>query len=196
VKRCASCGREVSETSTVCDLCERWAADQVHSTPAGSSSQVRSSAGEPMSSPAAAMQTSAAPARASQPHAVAAPAQQRAGGSRLSRRELMIIVGAVVLGSAITFALGGSHSDAIATAPAANRAPAKPAAAAAPAPRSDSDMEHRASGILDRKSASQRRVRVTRREHRCDLAQLRASYPDRPVHGQAHGGIRLYRDRR
>jgi hypothetical protein len=114
VKRCASCGREISEASTVCDLCERWAADQIHSTPPPSASP-----GE---------------APPSQPHAVATPVQQRAAGSRLSRRELMIIAGAVVLGSAITFALGGSRSGATATVAAANRAVATAAPAAAPAP--------------------------------------------------------------
>ena len=46
----------------------------------------------------------------------------------------MIIVGAVVLGSAITFALGGSHGEATASVAAANRTPPTPAPAVVPAP--------------------------------------------------------------
>jgi len=135
VKRCASCGREISEASAVCDLCERWAADQIHSTPPPTASHVPSSVGEPLSSPAAASQgyVSSAQAQPSQPHLAATPAQPRAAGSRLSRREVMIIVGAVVLGSAITFALGGSRGGPTATVAAANRTTATPAPAAAPA---------------------------------------------------------------
>jgi hypothetical protein len=62
------------------------------------------------------------------------PAQPRAGRLRLGRRELMIVAGALVVGSAITFALGGSRGGTAPTVPTANRASAKAAAAAAAAP--------------------------------------------------------------
>lgn len=143
MKRCASCGREVPETATVCDLCERWAADSIQSTPTHSASQLHPSADGPLTSSSAPAQTftsasrapvSGPPAPAAQPQTVAMPLQPRAGRLRLGRRELMIVAGALVVGSAITFALGGSRGGTSSTVPTANRAPAKAAAGAAPAP--------------------------------------------------------------
>jgi len=145
VKRCASCGREVPETATVCDLCERWAADQIHSTAMPPLAHTPAAAAELLSPPPSAPPTfapapqtvvSAPPAQSTQPHAVAAAAPPRARRS-LSRRELMIIAATLVIGSAITFALGGSRDAAPTTAAPAKATASKkaPTAAAAPASR-------------------------------------------------------------
>jgi hypothetical protein len=56
-----------------------------------------------------------------------------AAKSGLSRRELMIIGGAVALGSVLTFALVGSRGGGSTTVAAANRAPVRSAAASVPA---------------------------------------------------------------
>lgn len=146
MKRCASCGREISETATVCDLCERWAADQIQLTAAHSTPHARPAATtEPLSASPSTPQTftaapqplaSAPQAKSTQPQAAPAAAALRAV-SRLSRRELMIIAaGILVLGSVITFALGGSRDGepATATATAPARTPSKATAAAAPRP--------------------------------------------------------------
>ena len=144
MKRSASCGREISETATVCDLCERWAADQIQLTSIHASSQGESPASTPLSSPspsldefvpesAAVAPPPSAPALKAQP--VAAPAQPRAATSRFGRREMMIVAAALVIGSAITFALGGSRGATPTTVTTTNRAAAKPASAPAAAPK-------------------------------------------------------------
>jgi hypothetical protein len=74
-----------------------------------------------------------------QPQATKAPAvtptaQPRTATSRFGRRELMIVAGALVVGSAITFALGGSRGSTSTTVTTTNRAPAKAAPPAARAP--------------------------------------------------------------
>ena len=144
MKRCASCGREVPETATVCDLCERWAADQIQLTSPPASPQPGLSASQPSASSSTAPQrvASAAPPIAAAPQAqptqaatVPAAAAQPRAAMRFGRREMMIVAGALVVGSAITFALGGSRggtSPTVSTSP--NRAAAKTTPAAAPAP--------------------------------------------------------------
>ena len=145
MKRCASCGREVPETATVCDLCERWAADQIHSTPAHAAPHARPAATEPRSAQPAAPQTFtpvpqtvvSAPHAPSTPSPAASPAAPaRARALRLGRRELMFIAGGVLaIGSVITFALGGSRDGASTTvAGSSPTASKRAAAAAAPAP--------------------------------------------------------------
>jgi hypothetical protein len=143
VKRCASCGREISETATVCDLCERWAADQIQLTSIHASSQSESPAGTPsspspsldafVSESAAVAPPPAAAAAKAQP--VAAPPQPRAATSRFGRREMMIVAAALVIGSAITFALGGSRGATSTTVTTTKSAAAKPASAPAAAPK-------------------------------------------------------------
>ena len=146
MKRCASCGREVPETATVCDLCERWAADQIHSTSIHSSSHAESSASEPLSSSSPALHAFASESsnvaatpqpQATQAQPVAVPVQPRAAASRFGRREMMIVAAALMVGSVITFALGGSRGVTPTTATTASRAAAKagsaPAAASKPA---------------------------------------------------------------
>lgn len=100
------------------------------------------SANQPLSPPPTAPQAfapvSSTVAAAPQPQATkvpasATPAQATGAASRFGRRELMIVAGALVVGSAITFALGGSRSAAPTTVATTNRAPAK-TTAAAPAP--------------------------------------------------------------
>ena len=141
MKRCASCGREISETATVCDLCERWAADQIQLTSSHSSSPAESPASDPMYS--AAMQTflpESPSAATPQPQAakaqpVTAAAQPRAAASRFGRREMMIVAAALVIGSAITFALGGSRGATPTPVATTNRAAAKAGSAPAAAPK-------------------------------------------------------------
>lgn len=146
MKRCASCGREISETATVCDLCERWAADQIQLTSIHPSSPTASPDSIPPSLPSPALQafvSESAPITAPpstpppQAQPVAVPAQPRATVTRFGRREMMIVAGALVIGSAITFALGGSRGATPTTVPTSNRPPAKagptPATAAKPA---------------------------------------------------------------
>ena len=144
MKRCASCGREVPETATVCDLCERWAADQIHSTSIYSSSHAESSASERLSSSSPALQAFApessnvaATPQPQPPHAqpVVVPAPPRAAASRFGRRELMIVGAALLVGSAIPFALGRSRNATPTTVATSNRAPAKAGGPAAAAPK-------------------------------------------------------------
>lgn len=142
MKRCASCGREISETATVCDLCERWAADQIQLTSIHPSSPAESPASDPVYS--AAVQTFApeSPTAAATPqpqpaHAqpVAVAAQPRAAASRFGRREMMFVAAALVVGSAITFALGGSRGPTPTTVATTNRAAAKAGSGPAAAPK-------------------------------------------------------------
>jgi hypothetical protein len=131
----------------VCDLCERWAADQIDATSIHSPSRIESSASEPLSSSSPALQAFAPESsnvvaipqpqpQATPAQPAAAPAPPRAAAFRFGRREMMIVGAALVIGSVITFALGGSRGATPTTATTANRTPVKsgPAAAAAPKP--------------------------------------------------------------
>jgi len=162
VKRCASCGREIAESATVCDLCERWAdglAVPPAAAPAASELTVLSEAEEfpthskaeefPTHEPAFAAQAQEMPAapadRATVSPAIppAAPSQpatpqpvpQPAGRSTLSRRELVIIGVALAVGGVVTFSLLGSRGGPSTTLAAANRTPAAKIAPAPAPPR-------------------------------------------------------------
>ena len=133
MKRCASCGREIAEPGTVCDLCERWAADHI-----AAPSPVSPTASGPRVPPAPVAAMAKMTASSPQPQGIAAPSSSgRASKSGPSRRDLMLFVVALAVGGVITFAFVGSRSGspsaAVAAAP---RVPAKaaPAAPAAPVP--------------------------------------------------------------
>ena len=79
MKHCASCGREIPDSATVCEPCEAWAAEHVAA---------------PSTSTSTATATSI-PAKASSP----APAR------RVTSRELVVILGALAAGGVLTFAL-------------------------------------------------------------------------------------------
>lgn len=159
MKRCASCGREIAETATVCDLCERWA-DGLAVTPAATSSAsdlafVREPelplAAEPQPAVGEEPVIAATPPDVktvpvhdatdsvpTPPPAVAPvptppPAPQAPARSTLSQRELVIIGAALAVGGILTFVFLGSRGGASTTLAAANRT-APPKAAAAPAP--------------------------------------------------------------
>jgi hypothetical protein len=76
-----------------------------------------------------------APPPAPKPQPVAVPAQPRAAASRFGRREMMIVAAALVVGSAITFALGGSRGATPTTVTTTNRAAATATSAPAATPK-------------------------------------------------------------
>jgi hypothetical protein len=132
VKRCASCGREIAESGTVCDLCERWAADHI-----AAPSSVPPAPPASITPPQAVAARPTTPASQPQAQAVAAaPSTERAPRSGRSRRELMFFVIALAVGGVITFAFVGSRGTPSTTVAAANRVTAKeaPVAPAAPIP--------------------------------------------------------------
>ncbi len=154
VKRCASCGREIADSATVCDLCEQWAADHIATAPAVSSETAGAAlaplpvANPPQPSSSPLPETTAQQSSASWPlddatTPVSPPLESapqtppseprpgattssapRTGGSGLSPRELVIIVAALAVGGVITFALLSARGGASTTVVAANR-PAK-----------------------------------------------------------------------
>jgi hypothetical protein len=113
LQRCSLCGREIPESATVCDGCEKWT----------SQSLTRSDSD--------AVQTESSDLRA--PDAVTPPSASTVAG----HRPLMLtLCGGAAVGI-IAFALlmaRGTSSPGVAAAPAA-AAPARPASAAAPPPR-------------------------------------------------------------
>ncbi len=78
MKRCASCGREIPESATVCEACDKWATDHLAAPPP-----------PPATAPAP------APSRA----VATAPA------AGLSRKELLLIAGGVAVAGIVTLAL-------------------------------------------------------------------------------------------
>lgn len=160
MKRCASCGREIAESATVCDLCERWA-DGLTVPPAstalvGEAPVTPAAEPFPAEEPVIAAHTPETPvgavdAAGAEPLIVAPPspvrtssqpsvpqsASQSTPRSTLSRRELVIIAAALAVGGVVTFAFLGSRGGAATTLAASNHPPAAktpaPARAAAPA---------------------------------------------------------------
>lgn len=144
MKRCASCGREIPESASVCDGCEKWA--QHHSVSAVSP---RSPADLPLSlptvtpsvtSPATPASTpsvsASAPLAASPVAASAAPptASATTGAparkTGFGRRELTIAVATIVGGGLLVFAAMAGRSGSSSAVAASSTAPAKRAPAA------------------------------------------------------------------
>lgn len=150
MKRCASCGREIPESASVCEGCEKWA--QYHAPAASSTSPTTDL---PLSSPFAAEPstpavptsvTAAAPAppspvvSASAPQAVpaatapAAPAPKTAPAAAaarkgLGRRELTIAVAVIVGGGLLVLAAMAGRGSSPSTVSASATAPVKRAPA-------------------------------------------------------------------
>jgi len=108
LKHCSSCGREISESLTLCEQCERWAAESV-----------------------------AGPVPDAVPeHVDAPPANVPLPGPRagLGRRELLMILVAVVVAGLATLAVLSSRGPAAAVAAARVEAPERKPSAPTPAP--------------------------------------------------------------
>jgi len=75
VKHCGSCGRDIPDSSTVCEPCAAWAAEHVAAP--------------------------SAPSKASSPAKAPSPAPS----GRVSRRDLLVILVAIAAGSGLTLAL-------------------------------------------------------------------------------------------
>ena len=136
MKRCASCGREIAESGTVCDLCERWAADHM-----AAPSAVPPAPPASITPPQTVVAGPKTPASQPQPQTVAAaPSNEHRPRTGLSRRELMICVIALAVGGVVTFALFGSRGRPSTAVAAANRAPAKERRCAARS-RADTEMD-------------------------------------------------------
>ena len=153
MKRCASCGREIAESATVCDLCERWADGlAVPPAQAPSVSEALFPDAEPFAAqePVVAAQTPetpavpaqgtvavplTAPAASSQPASSQPGVSQPAARSTLSRRELVIIAAALAVGGVVTFAFLGLRGGGSTTLAAANRTPPAKAVPAPAPPR-------------------------------------------------------------
>jgi hypothetical protein len=138
VKRCASCGRDIPESLTVCDLCQRWASDHIavapvsHAQAAAPVSPLQTMPPVPAAIPRLSPSLTAAPAPA--PSAkVAIPTSL----SRLSRRDLTIMVAALAGGGIITvgvLAMRGGPGTATVAAANATSAPRRSAPAASTTP--------------------------------------------------------------
>jgi hypothetical protein len=189
VKRCASCGREIAESATVCDLCERWA-DGIAVPPATAPSVTELSffpeeepllSAEPVVAapplptpidlPEPVITQAAVPEPATLPSSTPLPspplpAAQPPARSTLSRRELVIIALALVVGGGLTFTLLSSRGGASTTLAAANPTPAK--AAPAPAPRRP------AAPPATQKWSTARRAYWTANQHHSDAFELPA----------------------
>lgn len=113
MKSCLTCGREIADSVSVCDLCEAWAAALVEARPADEAahtSQASTAEGKP---PVAAATTARA---------------ERATGSRRHLTFIAAAVAAVALTGFAMSARGGSPPDAsgVAAAPPAHVTPAPP----------------------------------------------------------------------
>ena len=120
MKHCSSCGREISESLTLCEQCERWAAESV-------AGPVPDAVPEHVDAPP--------PASA----AVPLPGP-RAG---LGRRELLMILVAVVVAGLATLAVLSSRGPAAAVAAARVEAPERKPSAPAPAPAPPSTVSQK-----------------------------------------------------
>jgi hypothetical protein len=122
VNRCASCGREIPESATVCDTCQKWASDYSAPTPAATASAVM-----PQSSPI--VTASASPAAT---ESAVSPAASKASSSTtaatkkpgLTRRELTIMGAAIVGGGLIAVAVMATRSGSSTAVAASNVVPA------------------------------------------------------------------------
>jgi hypothetical protein len=117
VKRCPTCGREITGSASVCDACEAWAAAVVESRPADEA--VPSSTATPVDDAPVAAATATVPA----------------SGVAVSRRQLTLIaaaVGAIALTGFAISARGGSPSASTGTT-AVPVAPVTPAPTTTPA---------------------------------------------------------------
>jgi hypothetical protein len=147
LKHCSSCGREIAESLTLCEQCERWAEDPVGAPavdaapsnlppPAGVAPPAPVVAVPPVRAAVAVPPAPAVRAAVAVPPAPAvraAVAASPASGRRLGRRELLVILVAVVGGGIITFALISTRGPAAEVAAARVEAPArKPSAPSAP----------------------------------------------------------------
>jgi len=124
VKRCASCGRDIPESATVCDTCQKWASDYSAPPVTGSDPFAAPHPSPVVSAPASPSAASAPAAVAATPSATTAVAKKPA----LTRRQLTLIgagiVGVGVIAAAAIPALSGP-STAVApsgVAPAARKA--------------------------------------------------------------------------
>ncbi len=189
MKRCASCGREIAESATMCDLCERWAdgiAVAPIETPAVSDltafpvEEPHVSAEPVIVSPVLHAPAVPEPAIAkaaipplptmsptTAPPPTPPPVAKPAAGSTLSRRELVIIGVALAVGAVLTFALLSSRG-ASTTLAAANRTPVKAASAPTPAPARP------AAPVGTQKWSTARRAYWTANQHHSDAFELPA----------------------
>lgn len=115
VKSCLTCGREIADSASVCDLCEAWAAALVEARPADEAAD--------------ASEASTAGGNPPVPAATTARAEP-ATGSRNQLTFIAAAVGAVALTGFAMSARGGSQPDAsgVAAAPTATVTPASPSA--------------------------------------------------------------------
>jgi hypothetical protein len=123
VKSCATCGREIADSASACDLCEAWAAALVEPRPADDAAQTSESStskGNPLVAAATTARVAAA--------ATTARAERATG----SRRQLSFIAAAVAAVALTGFAMsarGGSPPDASGVAAPTARVTAPPASA-------------------------------------------------------------------
>ena len=138
MKRCASCGREIPESASVCDACEKWA--QYH-VPAASSTSVPDlplslpTAAPSVTPPAATVSTpsvsaaalTAAPKPASTVPPTASPTATPAAARKpaFGKRELTIAVAVIVGGGLLVFAALAGRGTAPTTVVASTAAPGK-----------------------------------------------------------------------
>jgi hypothetical protein len=100
--------------------------------PTASSSGAASGSHEPLLVPPPSIAAPGAPTPRVQPDSSPASKERRQQRAGLSRREIVMIGGALAMGGVVTFAVFGSRGGPSPVAAAANRAPVKPAAVASP----------------------------------------------------------------